>query len=460
MVDNTTLNVGTGGDVSGSNDIGGVKFQRIKLIHGAAGANDGDVSTANGLPIQRRDTTATGTIAAVSANVAIALNGQSGVALQITGTWVGTLQFEGTVDGTNWVTVNGVFAGASAPGPTTTVNGIVRVTPSGLAQFRVTASAWTSGTATISLRASAATGGTFLNQSLPVGTNAIGTVSVGSNSLVSTVNSTVANLAAAAVFTGTSEDISEYSDISVTVFANQASATDGLSMQQSVDGTNWDVTDVYTISAATAGNGKIFHLGVSARFYRLVYTNGATLTSALRIQTLFSKATKRGASVRPQDGRGNDNDFDEAMAFLAGYNGTSWDRLRGTIANGLAVDVTRGPSTTLAVTVTAAANTAATATLPAVAAQFHYITSIEIMRTSTAALAGTATLVVTTSNLPGALAWSFGNAMAAGATQRDLFLTFPNPIKSSVVNTATTVVMPAPGAAVLWRANVYYYTAA
>ena len=159
MVDNTTLNLGTGGDVIALDDIGGVKFQRVKLIHGADGVNAGDASTANGFPVTGYDTTAPGTIAAVSTNVAIALNGQSGVALQITGTWVGTLQFEGTVDGTNWVTVNGVFAGASAPGPTTTANGIVRVTPSGLSQFRVTASAWTSGTATISLRASAATGG-------------------------------------------------------------------------------------------------------------------------------------------------------------------------------------------------------------------------------------------------------------------------------------------------------------
>ena len=366
MVDNTTLNLGTGGDVCASDDIGGVKFQRVKLIHGADGVNAGDVSTANGLPV-------------------------------------------------------------------------VQV----------------------------------------------------SNSLVSTANSTAANLAGAAVFTGTSEDVSEYSNIAVTVFSSHASATDGLSLQQSSNGTDWDVPDAYSIPAAT---GKIFQLGVAARFYRLVYTNGATLTTSLRIQTLYSKATKRGSSVRPSDGRGNDNDLEEVSAFLAGYNGASWDRLRSTIANGLAVDVTRlsalvagsatigavtGPaaaalaldasltnhtqrlqSTTLAVTVKAAANTAATVTLPAVAAQFHYITGIEIMRTATAALAGTATLVVTTSNLPGGLAWSVGNAMAAGATQRDVFITFPNPIKSSTVNTATTVVMPAPGAAVLWRANVYYYTAA
>jgi len=115
----------------------------------------------------------------------------------------------------------------------------------------------------------------------------------------------------------------------------------------------------------------------------------------------------------------------------------------------------------LCVTFTAAANTGGTITLPAVASKFHYITCIYLARTATAALAGTATLVVTSTNLPGSLAWSFGNAMAAGGSVNDLALEFGgNPIKSSAANIATTIVLPAPGLAVLWRANVHYYTAA
>ena len=51
MADNTTLNLGSGGDVIASDDISGVKYQRIKLIHGADGTNAGDVSTSNGLPV-------------------------------------------------------------------------------------------------------------------------------------------------------------------------------------------------------------------------------------------------------------------------------------------------------------------------------------------------------------------------------------------------------------------------
>lgn len=113
----------------------------------------------------------------------------------------------------------------------------------------------------------------------------------------------------------------------------------------------------------------------------------------------------------------------------------------------------------LHVTATAVANTAATATLAAAGAGLHhYITNIHLMRNATAALAGTATLIHTSTNLPGTPAWSVGNAMAAGGTQLDLEHSPTRPLKSSVSNTATTITMAAGGAAVLNRINVSYYT--
>lgn len=119
---------------------------------------------------------------------------------------------------------------------------------------------------------------------------------------------------------------------------------------------------------------------------------------------------------------------------------------------------TRPIPSTLWVTVTAAANTAATATLPAAGAgMFHYITSINITRNATAALAGTATIIHTSTNLPGSPAWSVGNAMAAGGTQIDLNFQPASPLKSSVANTNTTIVAAAGGVAVLNRVNVSYY---
>lgn len=176
MPDNTLLNTGTGGDLiqsdvittlNGGADATGAKAQRVKVGWGVDGTFN-DTNATNPLPIIDNDITAAGSITAAAQTVAIVLNGNSGAAIQITGTWVGTLQFEGTLDGTNWIAINAVAASTSLPQVTNTVNGLFRLTPGGLAQMRVNATAWTSGTAVISIRASAGTGGTFINQIAPV----------------------------------------------------------------------------------------------------------------------------------------------------------------------------------------------------------------------------------------------------------------------------------------------------
>jgi len=190
-----------------------------------------------------------------------------------------------------------------------------------------------------------------------------------------------------------------------------------------------------------------------------------------------------------------------------GYNGTSWDRLRTTIANGLAVDVTRLPSVvltaettkvigtvniasaqtiaavtaitnalpagtnaignlselraaTLAVTVTAATGVAATLTLPAVVGQFHYITSINISIYATAARTGAATpVVVTTTNLPGSPAFTFETAQAIGTNTPVQGYNLTTPLKSTTVNTATTIVAPIATTGI-WRITATYFTGA
>lgn len=105
------------------------------------------------------------------------------------------------------------------------------------------------------------------------------------------------------------------------------------------------------------------------------------------------------------------------------------------------------------------ANTALTVTLPAAGSNlFHHITRLEVHRAASLALVGSAILTVTTTNLPGGLAYSIGNAIAIGTLVKDLDITFVNTLKSSVANTATTFVLPAAGLNVIWRVNVYYFT--
>ena len=50
MADNTTLNAGTGGDVIASDDIDGVKYQRVKATFGKDGEAV-DVSADNPMPV-------------------------------------------------------------------------------------------------------------------------------------------------------------------------------------------------------------------------------------------------------------------------------------------------------------------------------------------------------------------------------------------------------------------------
>lgn len=51
MADNYVITEGVGRTMA-ADDISGVLFPRIKIIYGADGVNDGDVSTANGFPVQ------------------------------------------------------------------------------------------------------------------------------------------------------------------------------------------------------------------------------------------------------------------------------------------------------------------------------------------------------------------------------------------------------------------------
>lgn len=110
----------------------------------------------------------------------------------------------------------------------------------------------------------------------------------------------------------------------------------------------------------------------------------------------------------------------------------------------------------LIVTATAAVNTAVTLTLPAPSAGlFHVVTRIQIDRFfATAGLAGATPTVVTTTNLPGSLAFSFPTAGILGSME-SITLEPAQPIRSSVAATATTIVCPA-STDTIWRATAYY----
>ena len=104
----------------------------------------------------------------------------------------------------------------------------------------------------------------------------------------SIVNSTIALLGSGGVFTGKTEECANYSAITVFVHSDVASATDGLSLEFSSDGSNWDRKRKYTVDANSDGDSAPVHTAsIVSEYFRVVYTNGTKQQSEFRLQTIY-----------------------------------------------------------------------------------------------------------------------------------------------------------------------------
>lgn len=105
-------------------------------------------------------------------------------------------------------------------------------------------------------------------------------------SVTSTGNQSTTPLGANAVFTGSSIDISDFSSINIAAYSDQSSATDGLSMQFSPDGTNWDHKHNFSVVGAV---GASYSQTTELRYFRIVYTNGPVAQSVFRLTTILKR---------------------------------------------------------------------------------------------------------------------------------------------------------------------------
>jgi hypothetical protein len=157
--------------------------QRVKLVDGTDGGTDLLAGTAaNGLKVdvtRFADRTGTGSLTALNQAVTMTdLQGADTLAFQLTGTWVGTVLVEGSVDGgTTWVAVVGFQNfNTGALVASVTANGIYIADIAGLQQARVRCSAFTSGTITVNARVGSGTSLVAIDAPLPTGTNSIGNI--------------------------------------------------------------------------------------------------------------------------------------------------------------------------------------------------------------------------------------------------------------------------------------------
>jgi hypothetical protein len=107
---------------------------------------------------------------------------------------------------------------------------------------------------------------------------------------------------------------------------------------------------------------------------------------------------------------------------------------------------------------TAAVGVTLTLTLPSIPGLRHYIDELVITRSATAVLTASATpVVVTTTNLPGPLALTFGQDVAGIGIDREVRISGgPGGLAATALGTNTTIVMPA-YVGVIWRANCLYH---
>lgn len=151
--------------------------------------------------------------------------------------------------------------------------------------------------------------------------------------------------------------------------------------------------------------------------------------------------------------------FRQVRARVTAY--TSGSATTTLAANSAAYDnLLFGPVTSVAATAVGAASAAVTLTIAAPGAGLrHYLTYLSINRFASALLtAAAAPITVTTTNLPGSLAFSFAaEAFPQGSLDR-WREDFAFPIAASAQNTATTIVCPLT-TSVIWRVTAGFYVA-
>ena len=94
----------------------------------------------------------TGTVGVADATVSASIDDADTFIIQVSGTWAGTLTFEGSMDGTNWTAWTVVSAASTShitAASTTTTHGLFMHETYGLSRIRVRFSTYTSGTASI-----------------------------------------------------------------------------------------------------------------------------------------------------------------------------------------------------------------------------------------------------------------------------------------------------------------------
>ena len=132
-------------------------------------------------------TTLLSNLSVINSYAAIAPGGRDTLVVQVTGTFSATLTLQASVDATNYLSLTAPLQWfnliTNSFQSTITAPGLYQTTVSAIPYIRVTATAWTSGTAVVSMEATDGNAAVALDAPLPPGSNTIGSVSLAGNPL-------------------------------------------------------------------------------------------------------------------------------------------------------------------------------------------------------------------------------------------------------------------------------------
>lgn len=237
------------------------------------------------------------------------VGGYSTATIQVSGTYTGALSAQVTTDLVNWVTVGGtpflnINTGASSATIPSGATGIYQASVAGFARFRVTALAAVTGTATVTINLSAGSDSTAtlttagavsvdLNDGTGAAVNSL-SAGAGKNSLLvaigptnfvtSAANSTTAQLAASATFTGTIETAFNEIAASVLLTCDQPCT---LTINQYIDAAGTFKTgSIVRTLAANQGLQESFDL--NGNYVNFVLQNtGVSTTTTLNLNVAY-----------------------------------------------------------------------------------------------------------------------------------------------------------------------------
>jgi hypothetical protein len=124
------------------------------------------------------DIVTSGTITALNGTVTINTAGTATVGMQASGTWVGSVAVEASVDGVIFSPTTLIETSSGIVAVAFSTNIQAQIQSSGFQQIRLKATAWTSGTLSLTLRANNTTALIMLDNPLPGGTNHVGSVTI------------------------------------------------------------------------------------------------------------------------------------------------------------------------------------------------------------------------------------------------------------------------------------------